>query len=925
MEFYPEDNFDNVLEKFEFRDDPRREYIYQEPRQLLVRNYISKYSPYESILLYWPTGAGKTAGAITIAEGLKETVANMGRKIMVLVKNENIEKNIRNEMLSHVTENEYINDAIRDKLMTGDFKEIRSKINRKINKTYEFKTYRTFVNQVLGMKEFEKDVVGFNTKKKKRDIQGEEVRKEITSRAITDLSNTVIIIDEAHNIKGGDFYKALEKVLRNSINYRLVLLTATPMYDSAKEIIYLSNILNMNDPSKLIPIKDKDLYKGSNAILKRYNPENSKLLKGEVIQLTEYGQSLLRESLAGKVSNVNINTDFFPEKIDLGKPILKQLGSIKVINCEMSEHQYNIYKNSLESDADIKYNKNIISTIENIEEVEAINEDPNIKTKADSLYKNSSDVSTFVFSNGLYGKAGFESCFEKRGSSLVLKREFANTFTTELEKNSNKLFQMLNNIQRSEGNIFIYSNYVNNGGTGLIKQLLLNNGYSLFSKGRSTDYKSFIVFDDSTRIETREAQKKIFNSEENKDGKLIKIIIGSPIISEGITLKNIRQVHILEPSWNMSRLNQIIGRAIRNRSHSNLPEEKRNVEIYKYCSVYSAEPDGIFIDREKYVLSEEKDRTIKVVERLLKEIAFDCSYNTINKKYKNHTAECDYTNCKYTCEIQPTNTVDKSTYKLYIDFFDKFDIQFISNTVRRLYAKHYVWNLQELVTIIKELSLNIITNEAIYKTLYDFVENKISVYDQFNREGFLIQKGDFFIFNPNEIDINSSMFSKILDFQVNTNKYSLSEYLNVKNIKIKKSNKDSVKKSEPIEQKQLSSSEIKYNEKVMKNVIYGTFRMRRKKGEDFGKIDNKFRLVDTRVTKGSESDSEDERKNITGMEIKSYTKDRLIDVIKYLKITLDDIKRYLKSPQKIKLSDLDKEQYILVIKKHLEENNMILK
>jgi SNF2 family DNA or RNA helicase len=40
--------------------------------------------------------------------------------------------------------------------------------------------------------------------------------------------------------------------------------------------------------------------------------------------------------------------------------------------------------------------------------------------------------------------------------------------------------------------------------------------------------------------------------------------------AEGITLKKVRNVYIMEPYWNPSRIEQVIGRAIRIGSHAKL-------------------------------------------------------------------------------------------------------------------------------------------------------------------------------------------------------------------------------------------------------------------------------------------------------------------------------------------------------------------
>jgi superfamily II DNA or RNA helicase len=74
-------------------------------------------------------------------------------------------------------------------------------------------------------------------------------------------------------------------------------------------------------------------------------------------------------------------------------------------------------------------------------------------------------------------------------------------------------------------------------------------------------------------------------NENNKEGNKIKVILISKAGSEGIDFKFIRQVHILEPWYNMNRIEQIIGRADRNFSHKDLPFEKRNVEIFMYGTI----------------------------------------------------------------------------------------------------------------------------------------------------------------------------------------------------------------------------------------------------------------------------------------------------------------------------------------------------
>ena len=95
--------------------------------------------------------------------------------------------------------------------------------------------------------------------------------------------------------------------------------------------------------------------------------------------------------------------------------------------------------------------------------------------------------------------------------------------------------------------------------------------------------------------------------------------------SEGLDFSNIRQVHILDPWYNMNRNEQIIGRAVRNKSHCSLPFNERNVEIFLHGTLLSDKNEAV--DLYMYRLAESKAITIGKVSRALKESAVDCLLN----------------------------------------------------------------------------------------------------------------------------------------------------------------------------------------------------------------------------------------------------------------------------------------------------------
>jgi superfamily II DNA or RNA helicase len=73
------------------------------------------------------------------------------------------------------------------------------------------------------------------------------------------------------------------------------------------------------------------------------------------------------------------------------------------------------------------------------------------------------------------------------------------------------------------------------------------------------------------------------------NGGEINVLLISKAGGEGLDLKKTNKVYILEPTWNDASTQQIIGRAVRYRSHADLEESKRFVEIYYMLLLKPAE------------------------------------------------------------------------------------------------------------------------------------------------------------------------------------------------------------------------------------------------------------------------------------------------------------------------------------------------
>ena len=99
-------------------------------------------------------------------------------------------------------------------------------------------------------------------------------------------------------------------------------------------------------------------------------------------------------------------------------------------------------------------------------------------------------------------------------------------------------------------------------------------------------------------------------------------MLGSPSIKEGVTLKRLDQMHIIEPYWNMSRMLQIIGRGVRYCTHADLPKRRRNVQVFLYLA--QTQDDRESIDTYIWKMANKKAKLINKFERMMKEHSIDC-------------------------------------------------------------------------------------------------------------------------------------------------------------------------------------------------------------------------------------------------------------------------------------------------------------
>ena len=182
------------------------------------------------------------------------------------------------------------------------------------------------------------------------------------------------------------------------------------------------------------------------------------------------------------------------------------------------------------------------------------------------------------------------------------------SYDRTLSEYSPKFFHILENMQRfinrgiPTGKILYYSDFRHDAGSEVFERILIENGYEKFDSeneniedliSKNSIKKRYTFITGKESQEQRKINKEAFNHSNNTRGEYIHIILISSSGAEGISLKCVRQVHIMEPFWNYIRVNQVLGRAIRMESHVDLPKEERNVEQYLYLTML---PEGNSID-----------------------------------------------------------------------------------------------------------------------------------------------------------------------------------------------------------------------------------------------------------------------------------------------------------------------------------------
>lgn len=304
---------------------------------------------------------------------------------------------------------------------------------------------------------------------------------------------------------------------------------------------------------------------------------------------------------------------------------------------------------------------------------------------------------------------------------------------SEIGKYSPKYKSIYETMHKVDGPVLVYSQFRTVEGLGLFQCFLEKNGYEELHvqkegsewhlKYTDPDTPKFIVFtgnNDETRLLIR-----IFNKDPTlpvalRDAVNIKAVMITKSGAEGISLKNVRQVHILEPYWNYIRIEQVIGRAVRTCSHIALPKEERNVHVYIYYMKATeaqlkksrgvkVNDRGLTSDEHIYRIAQRKNNIIRAFLQLMQRASVDCALNA-----KEHGGDL-------TCFAFPTNILENKLFFVPNIEQDVQDTQYANETEK------VPWNGQVIETEKGVFLMRVDTGELYDWELYDSSKRLVRV------------------------------------------------------------------------------------------------------------------------------------------------------------------------------------------------------
>ena len=570
---------------------------------------------------------------------------------------------------------------------------------------------------------------------------------------------------------------------------RILLLTGTPVWDQSSEIASLMNLI--------LPL-DKQLPTGKDFDRTFFDQEGN-LIEGP--DTTE----VLKSAFRGRVSYLRqMMTTAKREEMGTKAPFTKY---VTVYPDQMSKWQAEGAEEAWKTAVKIKKTGKSGKAVE----VEGGEFAAKAREAANMIIPvfgpNDNPRDPKVYPDYAYGTEAFKKYAVTKVVNVVDKTKSVSLYgindpkikialTEHLEKYSAIFASIINDILAHPDQVtFIYNERVTGTGGAIMQALCMQlHGFQWIrnaSEIATPGKRRFAVITNDPQTTHLDGQISALlesvNNPDNAHAGRCQVIIGSEKISLGITIKNVRRVHIVMPHWNIPSIEQAQARGFRFGSHDALKPEERTIQIFKHVAVEAGKfakgmgfpkeagfSDKVTIDVQIYRRAEEKEHKNTQIYRLMKESAFDCALfykRNVLAEDIDGTRDCDYQECEYTCDTEgfvdkPKSTPGKSPGGRLLDRYaiplDKLDystanlfysapkIRAITENVVKLFGSYFSLRIEA----VKELL--VLTNAEtplLMTVLENLISNRISIR---NRYGFLSYLKE----NNNIIFLDDSLSAK---------------------------------------------------------------------------------------------------------------------------------------------------------------------
>lgn len=638
--------------------------------QEFLRDYLQENSPYRGVLLFHGLGSGKTCTAITIAENLKNE-----RDIIVMLP-ASLKNNFIEQGLLYCGDIEYKKDI---KLLERKYDFVSYNASNSLD---QLKRIGTLDSKVIIIEEAHNFISKLKSGIEGGSVQGLEIYKMLMNAKdlkIIALTGTPIINDPFE-------LAVLFNILRGYIevtNFRIDNINDNSkikeFQNSLKTMEYIDysnvNISNYSIECHIMinhyhedydNIIDKiiELASQNNIVISYLNLQKYTLFHTENDGEKFYDDFVqINERLGDKIKNeeifkrriMGLVSYYVAQKKDYPETIMHD--NVKVL---MSDYQRDIYniirekekKTEKGSTTSGKKKKRLSSSVQSMfrvysrqacnfvfpEEIPRPYKNPKFhislkKTKNEE--QNDIDLDLKTFNEELEDEKISLEYKERQQKALEELEENSNIYLSKegLDKYGPKMKAIIENIEKSEGPVFVYSDFRNMEGIELLRLVLNENGYSYYNE--NSENPKYAIYSGGESYEEKKDIIEKFNDISNAHGEKIKIILSTRAGVEGLDLKYIRQVHIMEPYWNNNRIKQAIGRAVRRGSHADLPPKERKVDVYKYIAILdesnSKNKKGEQLSTDEYInkIASNKQKLIDDLMVILKEASIDCILNKL--------------------------------------------------------------------------------------------------------------------------------------------------------------------------------------------------------------------------------------------------------------------------------------------------------